>query len=334
MKKLLSLLLCGVMIFSLMSLVGCAKDEPLKLGLGVVSYVEKVTNADADTDGAGSTVTTAAAVLIDKDGKIVDCVIDTAAYTQGFTSKGKYVKANEIKTKYEQGTDYGMVAYGGAKKEWFEQVDAFTALCEGKTLQDVKALVATNGKGNDDVVNAGCTIFVTDFVKALEAAFNNAKESGAIAGDKLNLAFVSTQTGSKDATEEAEGLNEIDATITAAAVNGEGKISAIVTDALQAKISFSLKGEAAVTANQAFTTKLQAGDAYGMAQYGQDLNGDGTVKEWYAQAAEFDKACVGKTADEVAKLAIETGYGVEEVQTAGCTMNIADMVKAAQKAAK
>ena len=48
-KKLLSLLLCGVMLFSLMSLVGCAKDEPLKLGLGVVSYVEKVTNADADT---------------------------------------------------------------------------------------------------------------------------------------------------------------------------------------------------------------------------------------------------------------------------------------------
>lgn len=334
MKKLLSLLLCGVMLFSLMSLVGCAKDEPLKLGLGVVSYVKSVTNADADTDGAGKTITTAAAILLDKEGKIVDCVIDTADYTQSFTSKGKFAESTDLRTKYEQGTEYNMAAISKVKKEWFEQVDAFTALCEGKTLQDVKALVATNGKGNDDVVNAGCTIIVTDFVKALEAAFNNAKESGAIAGDKLNLAIVSTQTGSKDATEEAAGVNKINATYSAVAVNSEDKITAIVTDALESKIFFNLKGESDVAANTEIKTKLEQGANYGMAADGQDLNGDGTVKEWYAQAAEFDKACVGKTADEVAKLAIETGYGVEEIQTAGCTMNIADMVKAAHKAAK
>mgnify|MGYP003297401072 FL=1 len=71
-----------------------------------------------------------------------------------------------------------------------------------------------------------------------------------------------------------------------------------------------------------------------MAAYGTDLNGDGTVKEWYAQAEAFDTACVGKTADEISALAADKGYGVEALQTAGCTINIADMVKAAVKAAK
>lgn len=71
-----------------------------------------------------------------------------------------------------------------------------------------------------------------------------------------------------------------------------------------------------------------------MASYGTDLNGDGTVKEWNEQAAAFDEALKGKTADEISALAVDTGYGVESLQTAGCTINVNDMVKAAVKAAK
>ena len=71
-----------------------------------------------------------------------------------------------------------------------------------------------------------------------------------------------------------------------------------------------------------------------MASYGKDLNGDGTVKEWFEQAAAFDAACKGKTAAEISALAVETGYGVEDLQTAGCTINVSNMIKAAVKAAK
>jgi hypothetical protein len=328
MKKILSVLLCVVMLFSVMSLVGCAKEENVKLGLGTVAYLEKVTNADADTNGSASTAVTVAGVLLDKDGKIVDCVIDSAAYTQEFTSKGKFTEAKDLRTKYEKGKDYGMVAYGGAKKEWFEQVDAFVSVAKGKNLEEIKALVATDGKGSTDVVTAGCTVFVTDFVKALEKAINNAKDSSATAKDKIKLGIVSAQTGCKDATEEAAGVNEVDATYSVAAVNGEGKVTAIATDSLQAKVSFSLKGEAAVATGTEIQTKLEQGDNYGMVAYGK------AAKEWYQQVAEFDKACIGKDANEIAKLVTKDGKGTEEIQTAGCTIAITDIVAAAQKAAK
>ena len=70
-----------------------------------------------------------------------------------------------------------------------------------------------------------------------------------------------------------------------------------------------------------------------MSVYGTDLNGDGTVKEWYEQADAFDAACAGLDKDGIAALAIETGYGAETLQTAGCTIHVSDMVKAAVKAA-
>ncbi len=331
MKKLLSALLCIVMIFSLLSLVGCG--SPLKLGLGIVSYTDSIKSADADTNGTATNDTTVAAVLLDKNDKIVKCDIDALSAQFAFTSKGKFVEATEFKTKNELGKDYGMVAYGKAKKEWYEQADAFEALVVGKTLKDVQALVADGGKGNDEVIAAGCTIIITDFIAALEKAVLNAAESGATAKDALKVGIVATQTGCKDATEEAVGINEIDLTVSAAATK-DGKVTATLTDALAAAINFDVKGKVSDTTKIQVSTKLEIGDKYGMAQYGKDLNGDGTVKEWYDQAAEFNAKVIGKDADGIAALALETGYGVDEVQTAGCTINIADMVKAAAKAAK
>ena len=71
-----------------------------------------------------------------------------------------------------------------------------------------------------------------------------------------------------------------------------------------------------------------------MSKHGQDLNGDGEVKEWYAQADAFDAALIGKDAAGVAKLVTDNGYGNKDLQTAGCTIAISDMAKAAEKAAK
>ncbi len=332
MKKLLSVILSVVVILSVLSLVGCG-SQPLKLGLGVVSYTDGIKSADADTNGTATNETTVAAVLVDKDGKIVKCDIDSLKSELTFTAEGKYVKAEEFKTKYELGYDYGMVAKAKAKKEWFEQVDAFEALVVGKTIDEVKALIAKDGKGNDEVMNAGCTIVISDFVTALEKAVVNAAESNATAKDNLKVAIVATQTGSKDATEESAGANEVDITVSAAATK-DSKVTAILTDALTADVSFDTKGAVASNSKIDIPTKLELGDKYNMAQYGQDLNGDGVVKEWYEQAAAFNNAVIGKDADGISALANDKGYGTDEVQTAGCTINIADIVKAAVKAAK
>lgn len=74
---------------------------------------------------------------------------------------------------------------------------------------------------------------------------------------------------------------------------------------------------------------------YNMAKYGQKHDGsEGQPLEWYAQAAEFDKALVGKTAADFAALAGADGYATGDIATAGCTMAIGDMIKAAEAAAK
>lgn len=335
MKKFLSAVLALVMMLSLVVLSGCGekKAETLKFGMGVASKYDKATDADGDTNGSGQVSTSFAAVLLDKDGKIVKCVIDTAQNKAEYTADGKAVAATEFKTKYEKGSDYGMVASGQATKEWYEQIDAFTALIVGKTIDEVKALVAEGNKGTDEVINAGCTITIDSYVAAVEKAVANAEDSEATAADTLKLGAVSSQYSAKDATDEAEGLNQLDTTMVAAVVNKDGKVVVCDTDAIQAKFTFNAKGAATLDTTTAITSKKEQGTNYGMASYGKDLNGDGVVKEWDEQAAAFNAACVGLTADEIAALVAEGDFGVESLQTAGCTIKVADMAKSAVKAA-
>ena len=59
-----------------------------------------------------------------------------------------------------------MVAYGGAKKEWYQQADEFNKACIGKTADEISKFVADDGKAIADIQSAGCTIYVTDIVKA------------------------------------------------------------------------------------------------------------------------------------------------------------------------
>lgn len=339
MKKILSVVLAAVMLLTVAAFAGCGKAEELNFGMGVYAYLEAATAADGDTNGNGEVIATVAAVLVDAEGKIVKCAIDTADNIVAYTSAGAAVAAGEFATKYELGTSYNMAAYGtdlngdGVVKEWFEQVDAFETVCAGKTLDEVKALVVDGYYGNDEVAAAGCTIGVSDFVFAVEKAVANAAASTATAEDALNVGIVTTAEG-KDATADAEGSYEVEINFAAAAVNG-GKVTAMATDALAVTFTFDAKGAATTDLAADVQTKNELGTNYGMAAYGTDLNGDGKVLEWNEQAAVFSTACAGLTAEEIAALVAADGYyGVESVQTAGCTMGVSGIAKAAVKAAQ
>lgn len=170
MKKLLSIFLCAIMVFSLASLAGCGKAQ-LKFGVGTYASAKLKANAADGENGSVKTSVNVAAVLLDADGKVVDCKIDCAEYELGFTAEGKAVAVEgEILTKYEIGDDYGMKKYGKAEKEWYEQADAFDATLKGKTAADIAKLVTADGKGADELQTAGCTIGVSDMVKAAEKA--------------------------------------------------------------------------------------------------------------------------------------------------------------------
>ena len=93
-----------------------------------------------------------------------------------------------------------------------------------------------------------------------------------------------------------------------------------------------MAGVSTLDTSVALQTKDEKGTAYNMSAYGSDLNGDGIVKEWNEQSDVFDAALAGLDAAGIAALAVN-GYGVESLQTAGCTVGITDLVKAAVKAA-
>jgi len=263
-------------------------------------------------------------VTVDANGKIVACALDTSSNTVNFTAAGQAVAANEFKTKGEMGNDYNMVAYGGAAKEWFEQVEAFEKLVAGKTLDEVKALVAEGNKGNDEVVKAGCTIMIHEFVGAIEKAYNAAAESKVTAKDTLKVTAATEQTCT-DATEEKDGSNKVAVYTFGSAVDANGKIVAASSDCVEVSFTFNTTGVSTFDATQPVLSKLEKGDDYGMVAYA------GSAKEWYDQAAAFDAACIGKTAAEVAGLMGEDGKGVSDLQSAGCTIEVSGFVKAASK---
>lgn len=321
MKKTLVLAMCLILVMSAL-FVGCGSSETLKFGMGVYSSTPAVADATADKEGTGKIDVTVAAVTVDANGKIVACALDTASNTVKFTNDGKAVAATEFKTKYELGKDYNMVKEG-AKKEWFEQADAFEALVAGKTLDEVKALVGEGNKGTDEVVNAGCTIMINEFVAAIEKAYNAAAESNVTAENTLKVTAATEQTCT-DATADKDGSNKVSTTVFAAAVDKDGKVVAASSDCVEVTFTFDTKGVATLDTSKAISSKKEAGTNYGMVKAG-------AKKEWFEQAAAFDAACIGKTADEIAGFVGEDGKGTADIQSAGCTIYVTGFVKAASK---
>ena len=132
MKKVISIALVAVLALSVFAMVGCGKDKTpetpeapaatgLKFGMGIVSTLGSVNDAE-DENGSASFEATAVAVLLDKDNKIVAIDLDTADISAQWTADGKAIAAEDLRTKYEKGTDYGMAKIG--KKEWNVQADA------------------------------------------------------------------------------------------------------------------------------------------------------------------------------------------------------------------
>ncbi len=338
MKKILSVALVVVMLFTVVALAGCGKKEvTLKFGLGVVA------NYGEAKATAGEFNTTAVAVLLDAEGKIVKIDLDTAQIKPSWTEDGKKVDVEDFRTKYDKGTDYNMAAFGkkhdgseGKPLEWNAQADKFMELAVGKTLAEVKAFAGEDMYAIGDLAAAGCTINIAEFITALEKAVANAVDSAATAENTLKVALVTSAAhDNKDATADADGLNQVDTTIVAAVTDADGKVVVAKTDCTQGKITFNAKGEATYDATVAVKSKLELGDDYKMAAFGKKHDGsEGKPLEWYAQADAFDKALVGKTAADFAAFAGADSYATGDLATAGCTMSVGDMVKAAEAAAK
>ena len=274
----------------------------VKTGLSVSANISDSTSATAEKDGEAKYDITIAAVLVDDNGVIQSCVIDSIPATVKFNTSGQITSdvAMEVPTKNEMGADYGMVAWGGAKAEWDAQVAAVAKYAEGKTLEQLKNgdIDMTTGKAKDGTdLSSSATIYLAGYVYAIEAAVNNAQHLGAQAGDTLVLSTMNSVSSSANATAENKGTAQLDSDMVALSKDGD-TITSCYIDSIQAKIEFDATGKITTDLSAAVSTKNQLGEAYGMVAWG------GAKAEWNAQAAAFAAYITGKTADQVAGIVI------------------------------
>lgn len=290
MKKILALLL---VVCALFGLVSCGEKE-YSLGIGV---------AVTPNQAGLSTADTVAAVVLDGDGKIVACRIDTIEVALT-VANGAVDTSKTYLSKAEKGNDYGMSAIG--KDEWYKQAQAFENYVVGKTVNEVSSIDGANKGG----LIAGCTITVYDFVKAVVAACkDNYKVNFETKGDiTLGVSTVA-------AVADKEGAGEITVDFGAVAMV-DGKAVAATVDCAVVSIAFDANGEG--TGVTFDGTKRALGNDYGMSAIGKT--------EWYAQAQAFADLTVGKTATEIAAIGLK--------DAASCTVYAGSMKQALDKAAK
>ncbi len=366
MKKILAILLCLCMVFAV---VACNKTDDgketetttgeeqtnndpsteaaYKLGMGVVSNADSSISATADKAGTAQIDATVAAVVLDKDNKIVACRLDAVQNKTEIKADGTFEIKN-LKTKMELGDDYNMAKWGlsqdwngdGIVKEWYDQAKAFESFVVGKTAEEVKNMptqtIESSGyviSADDALLAAGCTIQITEFKEAVVKACND-EQGTTFSTNKdftLGVAATSEDNGSKAATAEGDGVIKVYSEF-AASVVIDGKIAASLNDAIQPDVKFNANGE--ITDKIVKLTKRELKEDYNMAKYGldSDWNGDGIVKEWYLQSAEFSKFVVGKTAAEVEGMKTQVPEGSEynisadeALLAAGCTIQITGM---------
>lgn len=314
-----------------------AAEGGVKTGLGIVATGAVKGEASADGNGKVESNTTTAAVLVDAEGKILDCKLDVAQTTTEYTTEGKVVAGEDFRTKMEMGAEYGMVNASPIKKEWDAQAQAFAEYVIGMTAEEVKAIpqLGADKHNGADVADlaASCTMDVTDFKAAIADAVESAQDLGAQAGDKLGLGVVTNMPAfsNKDASADGEGSIQHDSTIAVTTTNAEGKLTSNLFDATQTKYTVTTDGKATCT-TETVTPKHELGAEYGM------VNASAIKKEWFEQADAFMAYVNGMSADEIdaiPQLGADKHNAADVADlAASCTMDVTDFKAALVKAAK
>ena len=299
----------------------------LKTGLAVISKTGSSKDV-SDKDGLAQIDSTIVAVTVDKDGKIVECIIDAAQTKINFDATGKLKTdlKTEFKTKNELGDNYGMKKASKIGKEWYEQAAAFAKYVTGKTVDEVKGIkLSDDGKATDADLSTSVTVSIAGYIEGIEKAVKNSKELGAKAGDKLGLGVVTNIAKSTDAGEK-DGIAQAYSNYGVVTVDNAGKITSATIDASQTNVNFSKAGKITSDLTAQNMTKNELGDEYGMKK------ASSIGKEWYEQAAAFSKYVTGKTLDEVKGIKVEDGKATDTDLKASVTVGIADYIAVISKA--
>ena len=230
--------------------------------------------------------------------------------------------------KQELKEEYGMSKASTLGKEWYEQANALANYFVGKTAEEIKAIPTDDaGVTTDADLVSSVTIKINDYKEAAEKAIANAQDLGATADDELGLGINTTIAKSKDATADAEGQTQAYSIYTATTFGADGKITSNIIDASQATVKFDATGKITTDLTAPVKTKVELGDEYGMKAASK------IGKEWFEQAASFSEYVLGKTAEEVAAIAVEEGKATDADLVSSVTVTIDEFQLVIEKAA-
>ena len=302
--------------------------DEVKTGLAVISTASNSKDA-GEEDGLAQADSYIVAVTVDKDGKIVKCIIDSAQTKINFSKTGEVLTSTDatFKTKNELKDEYGMKKASSIGKEWYEQAAALSEYVVGKTVEEVKG-IAVNEKGapSDAELASSVTISIGNYVDAIEKAVSNAQNLGAKAEDKLGLGVTTNIKNSKNAGEE-DGLAQAYSNYAVATFDASGKITSCIIDGSQVNVNFSKDGKITSDIKAAQPTKQELGDNYGMKK------ASSIGKEWYEQADALAQYVVGKTVEEVKGISVnEKGAPADSELATSVTVSIGGYVEVIGKA--
>lgn len=369
MKKRITLFLTAILaVASLTACGGNTSDSgKITIGLGVSTDFNNGSKSIGEKEnGQTLTATNAqadiyvATVMLDTEGTILKCVVDSVAVAATVNEKGEMVTDpnTTFQTKKELGSEYGMAGYsasegvvygdgvGGIGKEWDAQVNAFAMWCENKTIDEVKSGIGTDGYPTDKILLSGCTINTSKIVAAVVDACENATTTSDTlsANDALGLgitAELSNYTAPSTNAETGESTGgSVGANVNYAATtqNADGKITCVLIDSIQATSTWDSNGILTTDTTSEILTKYEQQYDYGMAGYSASegaVYGDGVGgigKEWFEQINNFKLFITDMTADEVKNIVVnDGGYPTDKVLITGCTIDITDFKTAVVK---
>ena len=149
--------------------LGAAKGDRVGLGIEVKNASSDVTATD-DKDVNAQLDVTIVALTADSDGRVTSAVGDMVEPALTVGSDGGVVAPDTIRSKLEQGDDYGMRGASSLGKEWYEHSQGFCSYLKGKSAAQLAHLPTD---GSDADLAALCTIDVTDLEKAAEKALKH-----------------------------------------------------------------------------------------------------------------------------------------------------------------
>ncbi|WP_297377562.1 hypothetical protein [uncultured Helcococcus sp.] len=360
MKRLLSLLLALVLVFSLVACSDKGTETKGETKTETAGETGKETVKEAETSAAiekialGTSVSlgsskdstaqqdvTIAALALDAEGKIVKAHIDVAQSKFKVKEDGTFEVApesTEFKTKHELKDDYGMKKASGIEKEWFEQAKGFEDYIIGKTIDEVVAIATKpsedgshpNVPAEADLL-ATTTIDIGAFQKAVADAANHTKD--AKGATSLGLA-VKTALGHGTApAQDGKGANvQFESNISVTALDKDGKVVASLIDTAQNAVPFGEDHKVSSELKAEGTTKKKLGAEYGMKETSAKIGKIKDGGEWFEQVEGLENHLVGKTKDEVSSIELKDGAPAEGTDlVATTTIAITDLQEATVK---